>query len=145
MVVGEGPAAPLVKLPLAAVVGAKDQEGGGRGDPGFPREQAVDLAPHLGVLKDHDVPLLEIALGGRTQGRRRQGLDQGRIDRARQVFPMAAPGRQIGQGVVAAGGIMGRRRVAEPVGEVVVQGVVAGQRSDLSFARRARASVVEPK
>ena len=80
MVVGEGLPAPFVKLPLAPVVAAENQEGGGGGDPLVLGEQGVDVGSQARLADDDDVALLKIAFRRRAQGGGGEGLDQGLID-----------------------------------------------------------------
>jgi len=74
MIVGERLATPGMQLTLPAVVGAKDQEGWGAGNPGLGqasrRQQLVDGLPQLPVLDDDDVALLQVALARRGKGKR---------------------------------------------------------------------------
>ena len=101
IVVHERPAAPFEQQPVAAVVAAEHQEHRGGLDPGIIRQQSLELLALALVRHDHDVGLLQVALGGRRQRHRAERLQQRRIDRLVEVAPHDAAVGHVGQDIDA--------------------------------------------
>jgi hypothetical protein len=69
MIVGERVPAQHMQLALAAVVAAEDEQGRGGAQPVLAHDGIEPLA-HGGILDNHDVALLEVALGRRGERNR---------------------------------------------------------------------------